>query len=141
MNLQRQAALIAICWFLAFWCIRSDLSGIIRYQLNKNAQKKRKKGMMFKEWFLYTRYREELPKVMLLLYFAVVVVHPVVLAICFLLHLLGPCPELGGYFAKGVMYFDIGWLLILEIAFWNWPDRAPKYPRWIKKRRGMPPKK
>lgn len=141
MNLQRQVALIAICYFLSFWCIRQELSGIIMYQLNNSAWKKRKKGMTFKEWLLYTRYREEIPKTLLLLYFVIMVIHSLGLAICFLLHLLGPFPEIGGNIAKGIMWFDIGWLVILEVAFWNWPYRAPKYSRWIKKKRGMPPKK
>ena len=111
------------------------------YQLNNSAWKKRKKGMTFKEWFFYTRYRKEIPRVMLLLYFVIVVIHPSVLVICFLLYLLGPHPEIGGNFAKGVMWFDVGCLVILEVAFWNWHDRSPNYSRWIKKRRGMPPKR
>ena len=37
MSLERQAALILICWVLAFWGIRSELSCISSYQLNKNA--------------------------------------------------------------------------------------------------------
>lgn len=141
MNLKRQVALIMICWILSFCGIRQENSGIILYQLNNSAWRKRKKGMTFKEWFLYTRYREEIPKILLLLYFVIAFGHPLVLAICFLLHLLGPYPEIGGNLAKGAMWFDLGWMLILEIAFWNWPDRAHNYSRWIKKRRGMPPKK
>jgi hypothetical protein len=141
LNLQRQVALIMICWILSFWCIQQENSGIIVYQLNNSAWKKRKKGMTFKEWLLYTKYRKEIPRAMLLLYFAIVVIHPLVLVICFLLYLLGPYPEIGGNFAKGVMWFDVGWLVILEIAFWNWPDKSPNYSRWIKKRSGMPPKR
>lgn len=140
MSLERQAALILICWVLAFWGIRSELSCISSYQLNKNAYKKRKKGMTFQEWFLYTRYRKELPKILMRLYFVITVGHPLVLAVCFLLYLVGPYPEIGGNIAKGAMWFDIGWVLILEIAFWNWPERTPNYSRWIK-RRGMQPKK
>lgn len=111
------------------------------YQLNKNAVKKRKKGMTLKEWFLYTRYREEIPKLLLFLYFVIVIGHPLVLAICFLLFLLGPYPEIGGNVAKGVMVFDIGWELLYAIVFWDWPNRFPKYSRWIKKKRGMSPKR
>ena len=103
MNIQRQAALILICWVLAFWEVRGELSGIIVYQLNNSAYKKRKKGMRFKEWFLYTRYREEIPKILLRLYFVVVIAHPSILAICFLLYFLGPYPEIGGNLAKGIM--------------------------------------
>ncbi len=141
MNIQRQTALILICWVWSFWAVRWEFSNIVDYQLNKNAGKKRKKGMTLKEWFLYTRYREEIPKLLLFLYFVIVIGHPLVLAICFLLFLLGPYPEIGGNVAKGVMVFDIGWELLYAIVFWDWPNRFPKYSRWIKKKRGMPPKR
>ena len=58
MSLERQAALILICWVLAFFYIRWILAGIIAYQLNNSALKKRKKGMTFKERLLYRWYRE-----------------------------------------------------------------------------------
>ena len=103
MNIQRQTALILICWVWSFWAVRWEFSNIVDYQLNKNAVKKRKKGMTLKEWFLYTRYREEIPKLLLFLYFVIVIGHPLVLAICFLLFLLGPYPEIGGNVAKDLL--------------------------------------
>ena len=141
MSLERQAALILICWVLAFWGIRSELSCISSYQLNKNAYKKRKKGMTFKERLLYSRYREEIPKLFLYLYFLIVIGHPAVLFVCLLLSLLGPCTEVGEIFAKGVAGFDFGWLLLYVLAFWFGRGSGPKYSRWIKKKRGMPPKR
>lgn len=117
MNIQRQAALILICWGLAFFYIRWILAGIIAYQLNNSALKKRKKGMTFKERLLYSRYREEIPKLFLYLYFLIVIGHPAVLFVCLLLSLLGPCTEVGEIFAKGVAGFDFGWLLLYVLAF------------------------
>lgn len=141
MNLQVQIIILVLCWVLTFFSIRLELSNIIEYQLNKNAFKKRKKGMTFKEWFLYTRYREEIPKILLFLYFFIVIGHPLVLLVFFLIYLMGPYPEIVGNLVKGVAAFDIGWQLIYAIAFWDWPNRLPKYSRWIKKKRVMPPKK
>lgn len=141
MNLQVQIIILVLCWVLTFFSIRLELSNIIEYQLNKNAFKKRKKGMTFKEWFLYTRYREEIPKILLFLYFFIVIGHPLVLLVFFLIYLMGPYPEIVGNLVKGVAAFDIGWQLIYAIAFWDWPNRLPKYSRWIKMKRGMPPKK
>jgi len=141
LNLQVQIIILVLCWVLTFFSIRLELSNIIEYQLNKNAFKKRKKGMTFKEWFLYTRYREEIPKILLFLYFFIVIGHPLVLLVFFLIYLMGPYPEIVGNLVKGVAAFDIGWQLIYAIAFWDWPNRLPKYSRWIKKKRGMPPKK
>ncbi len=141
MNIQRQAALIFLCWVLAFFYIRWILAGIIAYQLNNSALKKRKKGMTFKERLFYSRYREEIPKLFLYLYFLIVIGHPAVLFVCLLLSLLGPCTEVGEIFAKGVAGFDFGWLLLYVLAFWPGRGSGPKYSRWIKKKRGMPPKR
>ena len=141
LNLQRQLALVMICWVLSFLSIRQEISNILEYLLNKSAFKKRNKDMTFREWFLYTRFRKEIPQIMLFLYVVIVIGHPLILVFCFLLYLLGPYPEIGGNLAKGVIAFDVGWLLLYAIAFWDWPNRLPKYSRWIKKKRGMPPKR
>ncbi len=82
MRLQNQIAIILLCWAVAFFYIRWLLSGIISYQLNNSAYKKRKKGMRFKEWFLYSRYREEISKILLLLYFVIVFGHPLMTLVC-----------------------------------------------------------
>ena len=141
MNIQRQATRYLRVWGLAFFYIRWILAGIIAYQLNNSALKKRKKGMTFKERLLYSRYREEIPKLFLYLYFLIVIGHPAVLFVCLLLSLLGPCTEVGEIFAKGVAGFDFGWLLLYVLAFWFGRGSGPKYSRWIKKKRGMQPKK
>ncbi len=39
MNIQRQTALILICWVWSFWAVRWEFSNIVDYQLNKNAGK------------------------------------------------------------------------------------------------------
>ena len=141
MDIRLQAALILLCWLWSFVAMRWELSNILSYLLNKSAFKKRKKGMSFREWFLYTRYRVELPKFLLGFYFFLVIGYPVVLVVWFLLCLVGPFPNIGGNLVKGVVAFTVGWELLYSIAFWNWPNPFPKYSRWIKKKRGMPPKK
>ena len=105
MNLQVQIIILVLCWVLTFFSIRLELSNIIEYQLNKNAFKKRKKGMTFKEWFLYTRYREEIPKILLFLYFFIVIGHPLVLLVFFLIYLMGPYPEIVGNLVKGAVSY------------------------------------
>ena len=49
--------------------LRSCISSIICYRLNTSARKKRRKNQSFKEWFLYTRYRDVVPKFFLIWYF------------------------------------------------------------------------
>lgn len=140
MSLERQIGLIIICWILALFYIRWLLCGVIAFQLNNSARKKRKKGQSLKERFLYTRYREEIPKILIFLYFVIVFGHPSVLLICVVLHIFGPYPDIGGILAKGVGLFDLAWAAIYSIMFWGRDDDAV-YSRWIKKKRGMPPKK
>lgn len=140
MSLQNQVAIIILCWALAIFYIRWIISGIIAYQLNNSALKKRKKGITFKERLLYSRYREEIPKVFLYLYFLIMIGHPSVLVVCLILHVLGPYDGIGGTLAKGVADFDIAWLLLYILAFWVGRGSGPHYSRWIKKS-GMPPKR
>lgn len=141
MSLQNQVAIIILCWALAIFYIRWIISGIIAYQLNNSALKKRKKGITFKERLLYSRYREEIPKVFLYLYFLIMIGHPSVLVVCLILHVLGPYDGIGGTLAKGVADFDIAWLLLYILAFWVGRGSGPHYSRWIKKKRGMSPKR
>lgn len=141
LNLQRQIALIMICWALALFYIRWIISGIIAYQLNNSALKKRQKGITFKERLLYSRYCEEVHKVFLYLYFLIMIGHPLVLFVCLILRVLGPYDGIGGILAKGVAGFDLGWLLLYILAFWVGRGSGPHYSRWIKKKRGMPPKR
>ena len=101
MSLQRQIAIIILCWALAIFYIRWILSGIISYQLNNSALKKRQKGITFKERLLYSRYREEIPKAFLYLYFLIMIGHPFILFVCLVLQVLGPYNEIGGMLAKG----------------------------------------
>ena len=62
MDLERQILLVVIGYLLSFIYIRGFISGEKDYQLNTSAIKKRNKGQTFKEWFLYSRFREEIPK-------------------------------------------------------------------------------
>ena len=102
-------------------------------------QKEAEKGQTFKEWFLYTRYREEIPKFFLVLYFLILFVHGAALVACLVLHAVGPFPEMGRKIAIGVYVFDGAWMLLMQLLFWSSKPGMP-YARWVKKR-GMPPKK
>ena len=47
MSFKNQVIVIILCYFLSVFFIRGFLYGIIRYQLNNSAYKKRKKGTTF----------------------------------------------------------------------------------------------
>ena len=129
---------------LSFWMIRWYLWGIKTYPLNNSAQKKRKKGETIRERFLYTRYREEIPKFFLGLYFVIVFLHAAVLIVWVIQHFVGPYPFFGHCMTVTLtvtlIVFDAVWMLLLRLMFWSRDGDMP-YERWVPKKRGMQPKR
>ena len=58
-----------LCFLMQYIALRACIDSIISYRLNASARKKRRKNQSFKEWFLYTRYRDVVPKFFLIWYF------------------------------------------------------------------------
>lgn len=130
---------ILLCWLLSFWIIRWYLRGIKIYPLNPSARKKRKKGETIREWFFYTRYRQEIPKFFLGLYFVVLLVNMAALLVWIVQHFMGPYPDVGYLIFLCLAAFDGAWMLLLRLMFWSRDGDMP-YERWAPKKRGMPPK-
>ncbi len=140
MSLGRQVIMILLCSFIALPFIRGFLYGIKRYQLNNSAYKKRKKQESFKEWLFYSRYKEEIPKILRILYFVVLIIHPVAIIACLFVYLVKVPWNIGEMLAIHIFRFDFWWILAIELLFWSpGPDFA--FERWIKKTRGQKPKK
>lgn len=131
---------ILLCWLLSFWIIRWYLRGIKIYPLNPSARKKRKKGETIREWFFYTRYRQEIPKFFLGLYFVVLIVNMAALLVWIVQHFMGPYPDVGYLIFLCLAAFDGAWMLLLRLMFWS-RDGSMPYERWVPKKRGMPPKR
>lgn len=131
---------ILLCWLLSFWIIRWYLWGIKIYPLNPSARKKRKKGETIREWFFYTRYRQEIPKFFLGLYFVVLIVNMAALLVWIVQHFMGPYPDLGHKILVCLGVFDGIWMFLLRLMFWS-RDGSTPYERWVPKKRGMPPKR
>lgn len=131
---------ILLCWLLSFWIIRWYLRGIKIYPLNPSARKKRKKGETIREWFFYTRYRQEIPKFFLGLYFVVLIVNMAALLVWIVQHFMGPYPDLGHKILVCLGVFDGIWMFLLRLMFWSRDGDMP-YERWVPKKRGMPPKR
>lgn len=125
---------------LSFWMIRWYLWGIKTYPLNNSAQKKRKKGETIREWFFYTRYRQEIPKFFLGLYFVVLIVNVAAILVWIVQHFMGPYPDVGYLIFLCLAAFDGAWMLLLRLMFWS-RDGSMPYERWAPKKRGMPPKR
>ena len=139
--------IVVIIWhLLSLLFIRADISGIIAYRLNKNARKKRKKGQTFKEWFLYSRYRNEIPKIFLVLYFFINFIHPLALLLCISFHFIKELTKFEPIVFKivlfGIPLFGGSWILILQILFWTRiPGPYVPYERWISKKGGKKKRK
>ena len=131
---------ILLCWLLSFWIIRWYLRGIKIYPLNPSARKKRKKGETIREWFFYTRYRQEIPKFFLGLYFVVLLVNMAALLVWIVQHFMGPYPDVGYLIFLCLAAFDGIWMLLLRLMFWS-RDGSMPYERWVPKKRGMRPKR
>lgn len=131
---------ILLCGLLSFWIIRWYLWGIKIYPLNPSARKKRKKGETIREWFFYTRYRQEIPKFFLGLYFVVLIVNMAALLVWIVQHFMGPYPDVGYLIFLCLAAFDGAWMLLLRLMFWSRDGDMP-YERWAPKKRGMPPKR
>lgn len=131
---------ILLCWLLSFWIIRWYLWGIKIYPLNPSARKKRKKGETIREWFFYTRYRQEIPKFFLGLYFVVLIVNVAALLVWIVQHFMGPYPDVGYLIFLCLAAFDGAWMLLLRLMFWS-RDGSTPYERWVPKKRGMRPKR
>ncbi len=140
MNIYEQLLVLTILFILSFLQFRGFLYGIIHYQMNKSAYKKRKKHKSFKDWLFFTKFRDVIPKGCIRFYIFLIFLHIGAAAICIFCSLLKCSQSLGPMLAKYIMYFDYSWIIILALLFWTRGQKTP-YDRWITKKRGMKPKK
>ena len=138
MSFKYQVIVIILCYFISLIFVRGFLYGIKRYQLNNSAYKKRKKGETFKEWLLYSRYKEEIPKVLRVLYYSVLIIHPACLIFCLVAYIIKLPLIVGGIIAIDIAALDVVWMLVIALLFWS-PGRDYAYERWITKKRGQKP--
>ena len=128
--------IILFFYCLSVWLYRGLLDSIILYQLNNSAQKKRRKGQSLKERFLYSRFRDVLPRFAVIWYFVVVAIHPLILAAYIILTLAGAPEKIWKWTAFSSFLFDVAWMAVIKIMFWQL-EPGFKIDRWIKKKRGM----
>ena len=133
MSIKGQIVVITSCFLIFLGFIRNFLYGVKRYQLNNSAYKKRKKDESVKEWLLYTRYRNEIPKPLLALYFYILLIHPIGLSCCIILYFINLSYNIGETVAVVIACLDVAISLLLSVLFWS-PGKEYAYGRWIAKR-------
>ena len=136
MSIGGQVCVILLSYGLGFVQMRLILGCITIYQLNNSARKKRLKGQSLKERFLYSRFRDVLPRFAVIWYFVVVAIHPLILAAYIILILAGAPEKIWKWTAFSSFLFDVAWMAVIKIMFWQL-EPGFKIDRWIKKKRGM----
>lgn len=129
--------LILVVFLLTFCYLRNLNSQIIDYQVNKSARRKRKKGQTFIEWLIYKRYRNEIPRILFITYFASLIFNFItfVLSVIFLALYLEDFAFIVFKWSVGV---DYGLMFILNIAFYGRRKNGQTYTkieRWIIKKK------
>lgn len=135
MNSLSQLIVNTLVFLMSFIEIRWFLWNVIDYQLNKSARKKRSKDLSFKEWLLYLRFRREIPTILLILYFAIIVLHLAAYLILFLSLFIPPLVRISGLYITILYLFNLVWLFSIFILFGG-AGPGPNIGRWIKKRGG-----
>ena len=130
-TLPRMLLALGLAFLLAYFFYRGFFWGLKLYRLNNSAYKKIKKGETFKEWFLYSRYRDVIPKPLLAFYFFLLVLHATAFLICIIFHFCEDTWVL--YVVRAVSIFDGVWIVLVGILFWS-KEPGVAYDRWIKKR-------
>ena len=135
MSIGKQLLIGMILCGFTFLVIRNILWGIKELYLSKNERKKRRKGQTFKEWFLYSRYRKEIPKALIWLYFAILIIHPLLLICISLAFLIEFFRNITFALTIAVVVFDAFWLILIFILSWKPGSPWVHYERWITKKR------
>ena len=137
MSLANALLVIFLLYIFAIISLRAFLEGAIMYQLNRSAYKKREKGKNFNEWLFYSRYKEEIPKILRILYYTVLLIHPVFIIACVLLYIMKLPLNLYRELVTFIIIFDFVWYMLIQVLFWHPRGTYIPYERWITKKRGQ----
>jgi hypothetical protein len=131
MLVKNQFVVVLLLFFLSFFVVRNMLWGIKELYLSKSERKRRTKGQTFIAWFTYSRYWEEIPKVLIWLYFSIVIVHPFAL-ICILLAMrIAALAAITSVFTYSIIIFDAMWIIITGFLSWKPGSNRVHYEQWI----------
>ena len=133
MDIGGPVCLILLSYFFGVGFMQHFLDSVIQYQLSESAAWKRREGQSRKERFLYSRFRDVLPRLAVIWYLIVVAIHPLILAVSIILALAGVPIEVEREIAKMTFIFEAVWMAVLRILFWG-SKKTFKVDRWIKKK-------
>ena len=116
MKRQLLIVLVAVALTLTSVYFRCLLDQVKTLYLTKHQKKLRKQGQNFKEWLLFTRYKQELPKWLLALYYFILIINFSVMLYFGFAWNIEKIQWLAGIIVKALCIFDgiaigIFWLL------------------------------
>ena len=85
---------------------------------------------------MYSRYRAEIPKPLLVLYFLILIIHTTGIIVCFFLYIIQLPQNVGGTLVMIVIVFDVVWTMLIALLFWS-PGSDFAYGRWISRKKGQ----
>jgi len=134
MSFGRQIILFIFSIGLGFFSDRMYISGLIHYRITKHRFKTKRKGESLKEWFLYSRWKEEIPKIFLISYFFKITISPLLFVVCIILNLID-LSETGRIIALVVFYYTAIEGAIIHLLFLDRRRGKPgyDYSKYIKK--------
>lgn len=122
---------------LMFFYFRWFFWNVTDFMLNKKSRKRKKDGQTFREWLLYSRYRDAIPKSWLSIYFIFMGIHLIDLAVIIVCNIfsISYITSLIEMSVKIIIWGDIVLLIIFEIAFRGRKNGITYVDvgRWIKK--------
>lgn len=133
MRIDDQLLFVGLLWPFSFLTIRQILGGVKELYLSKHEKKRRKKGQSFKEWFLYSRYRDGIPTVLLWLYFIVVIAHPIFFAFVCVAYFIPMLQKVSSIVTIIIIAFDVIWIFAIWLLTWKPGDPAAHYEYLVTK--------
>ena len=127
MSLGLKIFVLIIFYIFAFWIIRYYIWGVKMYLFNKSAYKKHKKGESFKGWLFYSRYPQMMPKILLMPYYVVLILHPIVILLCVCLEIM-EMANISECICRFVVIHDFAWACLIAFIF-TFTDAS----RWLPK--------
>lgn len=123
---------LTLMFVYIYLLVRSYINGAISYCLNRNAEKKRRKGQSIKEWFLFSRFRDVIPRIMLVWYFADIIIFLGSIIAVIIMDIMDFGYDKAGAFCLIVF---IVWVIPIMVAYFMLRDRnygtGFNYSRWI----------
>ena len=122
--------------FVGIFFLRSFINAIIHYQINKSAYRKRREGQNFIDWFLYRRFKDEIPHFFRILYTTFLIVPFVGIFLSLLNNCFFGQSEVTRTIFKVFWRSEEAFIILLFLLFRGRGGKL-KISRWIEKRRGQ----